>query len=108
MLLTGADLARAYLAKAHLRRKVLKLLAARQGWSDLVREAQELVELQRFPPEAHERLAALAQHSQSSVGVERETQHQSRKRVCGRVITAVANAQLQLKLMQIPRSDGRR
>lgn len=91
VVLTGADLCRAYLAKARLRMDVLELLAARQGWSDLVREAQELVELaskallrqvgidpprlhdvgpvllaelQRFPPEAHERLAALAQHSQ--------------------------------------------
>jgi len=43
--LTGAELSRAYLAKARLRLEVLQLLAARQGWSDLVREAQELVEL---------------------------------------------------------------
>lgn len=91
MVLTGADLCRAYLIKARLRKDVLELLAARQGWSDLVREAQELVELaskallrqvgidpprlhdvgpvllaelQRFPPEVHGRLAALAEHSQ--------------------------------------------
>lgn len=43
--MTGVELSRAYLAKARLRLEVLQLLAARQGWSDLVREAQELVEL---------------------------------------------------------------
>lgn len=43
--MTGVELSRAYLAKARLRPEVLQLLAARQGWSDLVREAQELVEL---------------------------------------------------------------
>ena len=43
--MTGQELGRAYLAKARLRLEVLQLLAARQGWSDLVREAQELVEL---------------------------------------------------------------
>lgn len=89
--MTGADLARAYLAKARLRMEVLELLAARQGWSDLVREAQELVELackallrqvgvdpprlhdvgpvllaelQRFPPDVHDRLTLLADASQ--------------------------------------------
>jgi HEPN domain-containing protein len=91
VVLTGAELCHAYLAKARLRMEVLELLTARQGWSDLVREAQELVELAskallrkvgidpprlhdvgpvllaelaRFPPEAHGRLAALAEDSQ--------------------------------------------
>ena len=91
MVLTGAELARAYLAKARLRMEVLELLAARQGWSDLVREAQELVELackallrhagidpprlhdvgpvllvelERFPAEMHDRLTVLADASQ--------------------------------------------
>lgn len=41
MVLTGAELARAYLAKARLRMEVLELLAARQGWSDLVRVAAQ-------------------------------------------------------------------
>jgi HEPN domain-containing protein len=89
--LTGAELAIAYLAKARLRFEVLELLAARQGWSDLVREAQELVELatkallrhvgidpprlhdvgpvllaeqQRFPEEVRHQIPALADDSQ--------------------------------------------
>lgn len=89
--MTGAELSRAYLAKARLRFEVLQLLAARQGWSDLVREAQELVELAtkamlrhvgidpprlhdvgpvllaeqaRFPPEIAVRIAELAEASQ--------------------------------------------
>ncbi len=89
--MTGAELARAYLAKARLRMEVLDLLAARQGWSDLVRKAQELVELackallrqagidpprlhdvgpvmlaemERFPAEIHVRIMVLADASQ--------------------------------------------
>ena len=42
--MTADDLARAYLAKARLRLEVLDLLLSRGGYSDLVREAQELVE----------------------------------------------------------------
>jgi HEPN domain-containing protein len=42
---TADDLARAYLAKARLRLEVLDLLLSRGGYSDVVREAQELVEL---------------------------------------------------------------
>lgn len=42
MVLTGAELSRSYLKKAQLRREILTLLANREGWSDLVREAQEL------------------------------------------------------------------
>jgi len=89
--LTGAELSRAYLAKARLRLEVLQLLAARQGWSDLVRQAQVLVELAtkamlrhvgidpprlhdvgpvllveqgRFPAEIAAQIAALAEASQ--------------------------------------------
>lgn len=43
--MTGEELSRAYLAKVRLRLEVLELLQRREGWSDLVREAQELVEL---------------------------------------------------------------
>ena len=43
--MTGEELSRAYLAKVRLRLEVLDLLQRREGWSDLVREAQELVEL---------------------------------------------------------------
>jgi HEPN domain-containing protein len=43
--LTSPDLARSYLAKAQLRLEVLAFLLERGGYSDVVREAQELVEL---------------------------------------------------------------
>jgi len=42
---TTDELARSYLAKARVRLKVLDLLMAEEAWSDVVREAQELVEL---------------------------------------------------------------
>jgi HEPN domain-containing protein len=42
---TGDELARSYLEKARLRLRVLDLLVEEGGWSDVVREAQELVEL---------------------------------------------------------------
>ena len=42
--MTGAELSRSYLKKAQLRREILTLLANREGWSDLVGEAQELVD----------------------------------------------------------------
>jgi HEPN domain-containing protein len=42
---TNPDLARSYLAKARLRLDVLAFLLERRGYSDVVREAQELVEL---------------------------------------------------------------
>lgn len=89
--MTGLELSRAYLAKARLRLELLQLLAAREGWSDLVGEAQELVELaskamlrqvgidpprlhdvgpvllaeqQRFPANMRERIPGLADDSQ--------------------------------------------
>jgi len=43
--LTKSELARAYLEKASKRRRVLEVLREEQAWSDVVREAQELVEL---------------------------------------------------------------
>ncbi|KEF42446.1 MAG: hypothetical protein ER33_06215 [Cyanobium sp. CACIAM 14] len=43
--LTGAELCRTNLGKARLRMEKLQRLAERGGWSDLVREAQELEEL---------------------------------------------------------------
>ncbi len=39
------ELAAAYLEKARKRLRVLEVLAEQQSWSDVVREAQELVEL---------------------------------------------------------------
>jgi HEPN domain-containing protein len=42
---TSTSLAQAYLTKARLRREILDLLLARGGYSDVVRVAQELVEL---------------------------------------------------------------
>jgi HEPN domain-containing protein len=91
VVLTGEELSLAYLTKARLRMEMLRLLADREGWSDLVREAQELVELatkamlrqvgidpprlhdvgpvllaemQRFPPPFHDRIPRLAGESQ--------------------------------------------
>jgi HEPN domain-containing protein len=42
---TTNELARSYLAKAGVRLEMLQFLYAREAWSDVVREAQELVEL---------------------------------------------------------------
>jgi HEPN domain-containing protein len=42
---TKSELARAYLEKASKRRRVLEVLMEENAWSDVVREAQELVEL---------------------------------------------------------------
>jgi HEPN domain-containing protein len=43
--LTQIELAQSYLEKCELRMKVLEFLMDHRGWSDVVREAQELVEL---------------------------------------------------------------
>lgn len=43
--MTYEDLARSYIHKASKRRRVLVVLAEEQAYSDVVREAQELVEL---------------------------------------------------------------
>ena len=43
--MTSDDLARSYLAKARIRLEALAVLSDRGGHSDVVREAQELVEL---------------------------------------------------------------
>lgn len=43
--MTSTSLAESYLQKCILRLEVLRLLHERKGWSDVVREAQELVEL---------------------------------------------------------------
>ena len=43
--MTKSELARAYLEKASKRRRVLEVLKEEQAWSDVVREAQELVDL---------------------------------------------------------------
>jgi HEPN domain-containing protein len=43
--LTKSELARAYLEKASKRQRVLEVLMEEKAWSDVVREAQELVEL---------------------------------------------------------------
>jgi HEPN domain-containing protein len=42
---TSNELARSYLAKAAVRLEMLSFLLQRDAWSDVVREAQELVEL---------------------------------------------------------------
>ena len=43
--MTKSELARAYLYKASKRQRVLQVLVEEEAWSDVVREAQELVEL---------------------------------------------------------------
>jgi HEPN domain-containing protein len=43
--LTKSELVRAYLEKATKRQRVLQVLVEEEAWSDVVREAQELVEL---------------------------------------------------------------
>ena len=43
--MTFNDLARSYLEKASKRRRVLEVLLEQDAYSDVVREAQELVEL---------------------------------------------------------------
>lgn len=43
--MTSASLAQSYLVKARLRLEMVEFLLARGGYSDVVREAQELVEL---------------------------------------------------------------
>ena len=43
--MTGDELAHSYLTKARVRLRVLEVLAEQAAWSDVVREAQELVEL---------------------------------------------------------------
>lgn len=70
--MTGDELARAYLAKSKARRRVLEVLAEEQAWSDIVREAQEIVELTlkaalRFvgidPPHWHDVGPILLEHA---------------------------------------------
>ncbi len=43
--MTGESLSRNYLIKARNRLKALEVLFAEEDWSDVVREAQEIVEL---------------------------------------------------------------
>lgn len=43
--MTNNSLAKSYLAKATARLKVLDVLLAEEAWSDVIREAQEIVEL---------------------------------------------------------------
>lgn len=88
--MTATSLAQSYLVKATKRLKILPVLLAEQAFSDVVREAQEIVELalkgmlrqvgveppkwhdvgsillefdERFPPEVHQRLHELAEIS---------------------------------------------
>jgi HEPN domain-containing protein len=70
---TKSELARAYLEKAGKRRRVLEVLIEEQAWSDVVREAQELVELALKamlreigidPPKWHDVGPVLLEHAQ--------------------------------------------
>ena len=71
--MTSTSLARSYLEKARLRLEVLELLRARGGYSDVVREAQELVELATKamlrhvgiePPKWHDVGSILVEHAE--------------------------------------------
>lgn len=88
--MTSTSLAQSYLLKAGTRLRVLEILVEEEAWSDVVREAQELVELalkgmlrqvaidppkwhdvgpileehaSRFPPESRAEIPALAEVS---------------------------------------------
>jgi HEPN domain-containing protein len=70
--LTSRDLARSYLAKARIRLEALAVLRDRGGHSDVVREAQELVELALKgmlrgvgvePPKVHDVGRLLVEHA---------------------------------------------
>ena len=71
--MTGDELARSYLVKARVRCRVLDVLAEQDAWSDVVREAQELVELALKaalrlvgidPPHWHDVGPLLAEHAE--------------------------------------------
>ena len=71
--MTSTSLARSYLEKARLRLEVLDLLRTRGGYSDVVREAQELVELATKamlrhvgiePPKWHDVGSILVEHAE--------------------------------------------
>jgi HEPN domain-containing protein len=68
---TNTSLAAAYLTKARARLKTLPVLAAESAWSDVVREAQEIVELSLKgmlrhvgiePPHWHDVVPLLVEH----------------------------------------------
>jgi HEPN domain-containing protein len=70
---TSSDLARSYLAKASVRLEALAVLRDRGGHSDVVREAQELVELALKgvlravgiePPKVHDVGRLLVEHAE--------------------------------------------
>ncbi|MGH7332031.1 MAG: HEPN domain-containing protein [Candidatus Rokuibacteriota bacterium] len=70
--MTSADLARSYLAKARARLEALAVLRAHDAHSDVVREAQELVELALKgmlravgvePPKVHDVGSLLVEHT---------------------------------------------
>jgi hypothetical protein len=62
--MTNTTLAQSYLLKATKRLKVLELLQREEAYSDVVREAQELVEFQdHLPPEVAAQVSTLARIS---------------------------------------------
>ncbi len=80
--MTNGSLAEAYLQKATARIDVLELLSTKQAWSDVVREAQEIVELAlkgmlRYvgvePPKWHDVGGILVEHGDRFPGETRES-----------------------------------
>ena len=80
--MTNGSLAKAYLQKATARIDILELLCTKQAWSDVVREAQEIVELAlkgmlRYvgvePPKWHDVGGILVEHGDRFPGETKES-----------------------------------
>lgn len=80
--MTNGSLAEAYLRKATARIDILELLCTKQAWSDVVREAQEIVELAlkgmlRYvgvePPKWHDVGGILVEHGDRFPGETKES-----------------------------------
>lgn len=80
--MTNSSLAEAYLRKATARIDILELLCGKEAWSDVVREAQEIVELAlkgmlRYvgvePPKWHDVGGILIEHGDRFPGETRES-----------------------------------
>jgi len=81
--MTNGSLALAYLQKATARIDILELLCRKQAWSDVVREAQEIVELAlkgmmlRYvgvePPKWHDVGGILVEHDDRFPGETKES-----------------------------------
>jgi HEPN domain-containing protein len=78
---TNTSLAESYLIKARARLKILPILMTEQAWSDVIREAQEIVELALKgmlrhvgiePPHWHDVGGLLLDHRERFAGIDAE------------------------------------